>query len=371
MNICIVLPSLSGGGAERLHINLIKDWLENGHDVTLISLLKADEKEDITSLVPTKCSLIRFEKERLRDSIPMIIKHFLFNKYDVILAAIWPVTVITIIASILSFQNSKIFISEHTTLSISRDRELNIPEYVIKISSSIFYRFAKGIIAVSKGVRDDISKLSKIDKNKIKVIYNPAAIGIKKPPENLINDYKEKLWKGRQSLKILAVGTLKVQKGFDVLIDAIDMLEETYKHRVQLTILGEGPERKNLTDQIIRLKLEKVIFMPGFQIDPYPWFFSANLFVLSSRWEGFGNVIVEALEAGLPVVSTNCLSGPSEILRDGEFGELVSIEDPQDLSDAIARSLAREHDKQDLILRAKDFSIPKISMQYLDFFKAE
>ena len=65
-----------------------------------------------------------------------------------------------------------------------------------------------------------------------------------------------------------------------------------------------------------------------------PWFFSANLFVLSSRWEGFGNVIVEALEAGLPVVSTNCLSGPSEILRDGEFGETVSIEDPQDLSEA-------------------------------------
>tara|TARA_A100001035_G_scaffold277906_2_gene275676 strand:- start:626 stop:1741 length:1116 start_codon:yes stop_codon:yes gene_type:complete len=371
MNICIVLPSLGGGGAERLHINLIKDWIKNGHNVTLIILMKADHRETLLSLVPEKCCVVFFKKERLRDSIPIMIKHMRLNKYDVILAAMWPVTIITILASILSLKKAKIFISEHTTLSLSRDKELNIPEYVIKITSRIFYRFAKGIIAVSKGVRDDISKLSKIDKNKIKVIYNPAASGINWPSAELINGFKENLWKGNQGLKILAVGTLKEQKGFDVLINSIDMLEENFKQKVQLTILGEGPERKNLADQIHRLNLEKFIFMPGFQIDPYPWFFSADLFVLSSRWEGFGNVIVEALEAGLPVVSTNCLSGPSEILQDGKFGELVSTEDPKSLSDAIVKSLTVEHDKQDLISRAKDFSIPKISMQYIDFFKAK
>ena len=123
-----------------------------------------------------------------------MIKHMRLNKYDVILAAMWPVTIITILASILSLKKAKIFISEHTTLSLSRDKELNIPEYVIKITSRIFYRFAKGIIAVSKGVRDDISKLSKIDKNKIKVIYNPAALGINRPSAELINGFKEKIY---------------------------------------------------------------------------------------------------------------------------------------------------------------------------------
>ena len=123
--------------------------------------------------------------------------------------------------------------------------------------------------------------------------------------------------------------------------------------------MGEGPERKNLADQIHRLNLEKFIFMPGFQIDPYPWFFSADLFVLSSRWEGFGNVIVEALEAGLPVVSRTALAVHQRFFKMESLGELVSIEDPKSLSDAIAKSLAVEHDKQRFNFTCKGFQYSK------------
>ncbi|MBT6045933.1 MAG: glycosyltransferase, partial [Candidatus Scalindua sp.] len=107
--------------------------------------------------------------------------------------------------------------------------------------------------------------------------------------------------------------------------------------------------------------------LPGFVTDPYPWFRSADLFVLSSRWEGFGNVIVEALECGVPVVSTNCLSGPAEILENGRYGKLVPVQDVEALADAIVNSLAGPHDREPLIRRAQDFSVRKISDQYLAY----
>ena len=107
--------------------------------------------------------------------------------------------------------------------------------------------------------------------------------------------------------------------------------------------------------------------LPGFVTDPYPWFRSADLFVLSSQWEGFGNVIVEALECGVPVVSTDCPSGPSEILDNGIYGRLVPVGDAAMLSAAIIQSLDDKYDRELLISRAKYFSVRNVSDQYLAY----
>jgi glycosyltransferase involved in cell wall biosynthesis len=103
-------------------------------------------------------------------------------------------------------------------------------------------------------------------------------------------------------------------------------------------------------------------------LDPYPWFRTADIFVLSSLWEGFGNVIVEALECGLPVISTNCPSGPSEILQDGLFGRLVPIKDPQSLALAIEDTLKKPRESEVLIKHAQNFSVRTISDEYLNYF---
>jgi glycosyltransferase involved in cell wall biosynthesis len=136
----------------------------------------------------------------------------------------------------------------------------------------------------------------------------------------------------------------------------------------KLVILGDGSLRTVLEALIFEHKLEERVILPGFTLDPYPWYRSADLFVLSSRFEGFGNVIVEALECGLPVISTNCPGGPAEILADGRYGKLVLVQNPLALADAIIESFSASHDRMELINRAKDFSVRKISAQYLNYF---
>jgi glycosyltransferase involved in cell wall biosynthesis len=126
--------------------------------------------------------------------------------------------------------------------------------------------------------------------------------------------------------------------------------------------------RTKLDDLIAELGLQSRVAMPGFTTDPYPWCRTADLFVLSSQWEGFGNVLVEALECGVPVVSTDCASGPAEILENGRYGTLVPISAPSALAKAMAASLSKLHDREALMKRASTFSVRNISNQYLEYF---
>jgi glycosyltransferase involved in cell wall biosynthesis len=226
------------------------------------------------------------------------------------------------------------------------------------------YRFSNGLIAVSEGVKQDMCSLSGMKPSKIRVIYNPAAKGIE--IDDSLRVDPAGLWKGHTGFKILSVGTLKTQKDHETLLRALALLPAALD--VRLVILGEGPLREDLTRLAEEIGVTDRVSMPGFVLDPYPWFSSADLFVLSSRWEGFGNVIVEALECGTPVVSTDCVSGPSEILDNGRYGELVPVQDPVRLARAIEVSLIKKHDRLTLRHRAKEFSVENISKKYIDYF---
>src|SRR5690606_26732556 len=133
-----------------------------------------------------------------------------------------------------------------------------------------------------------------------------------------------------------------------------------------LCILGEGEERPRLQALVDALGLDGRLLLPGYQSDPAPWYAHADLFVLSSDHEGFGNVIVEALEQGVPVVSTDCPSGPREILEGGKYGTLVPVGDAAALASAIDDALSREHNHDALKRRAQDFSVDKAADAYLD-----
>lgn len=168
---------------------------------------------------------------------------------------------------------------------------------------------------------------------------------------------------------MLAVGSFKTQKNFPLLIRAFAQLPQSLK--AKLIILGEGVLRPELEMLIQELGLQERVALPGFALDPSCWYRSADLFVLSSNWEGFGNVIVEALECGMPVVSTDCPSGPAEILANGRYGQLVPVGDATALAAAIQASLLEAHDHEALRRRAQDFAVPKIAEQYLAYFRSK
>jgi glycosyltransferase involved in cell wall biosynthesis len=162
---------------------------------------------------------------------------------------------------------------------------------------------------------------------------------------------------------LLAVGTLKAVKRHDLLVRAFARMPRA---DATLCILGEGQERAGLETLIGSLGLQDRVLLAGYQADPAPWYAHADLFVLSSDHEGFGNVLVEALEHGLPVVSTNCPTGPHEILEDGKYGRLVPVGDVDALARAMDKALSANHDREQLKRRALDFSVEKAADAYLD-----
>jgi glycosyltransferase involved in cell wall biosynthesis len=138
----------------------------------------------------------------------------------------------------------------------------------------------------------------------------------------------------------------------------------------RLLILGEGALRNELQAQVDELNLSDVVKLHGFELNPYKYLAKSDLFVLSSIYEGFGNVIVEALALNVPVVSTDCPSGPSEILDNGTWGELVPINDPVTLSEAILRSLNTEQHNNTLT-RAQEFSVQKVAKHYIALMQSQ
>jgi glycosyltransferase involved in cell wall biosynthesis len=162
----------------------------------------------------------------------------------------------------------------------------------------------------------------------------------------------------------VAIGSLKSQKDYPTLLKAFVLLRD--RRPARLLILGEGPERPALERLIGELGLVDRVRLAGYVADPYPYLEMADLFVLSSAWEGLGNVIIEALVCGTPVVATDCRSGPAEILENGRYGRLVPVSDPESLAAAMAASLTETPDRDVLRARGAEFSVERAADQYLE-----
>lgn len=180
-------------------------------------------------------------------------------------------------------------------------------------------------------------------------------------------EQNEESWQGFSGKKIVAVGALKWEKDYPTLLKAFALLLK--KENAYLSIVGQGTLLSELEAIAEQLGIRKQVNFAGFSTMPSAWMASADLLVLSSSCEGFGNVIVESLDVGTAVVSTDCKSGPREILCDGKYGKLVPVGDVDALAQAMVESLNEQHDMDALKLRAAKFSVDKIAKQYLEVFR--
>jgi glycosyltransferase involved in cell wall biosynthesis len=223
-----------------------------------------------------------------------------------------------------------------------------------------YYRQADAVVAVSKGVADDISKYLRLPRDRVTAIYNPIAT---REVQALARENTNHPWFESGNVPvILGIGRFVTQKNFPLLLRAFARVRE--KLPARLVLLGGDEssaeqclQQKELAELAERLGVRDDFDMPGFVDNPFSYMRKAALFVLSSRWEGFGNVLVEALLCGCPVVSTNCPSGPTEILADGKYGRLVPIDDEGELADAICWTLDNPPDKEFLRARGEEFSV--------------
>ena len=343
--IAILLPNLAGGGAEHVNIWLAKEFLKRGFCVEFVLLQKTGELVD---LIPEGAEIYDLRAVRFRSAILPLVKYMRNRKPGAVIANMWPLTSVAVLAHRLARARCRLLVSEHCTLSHHEGKRGLMHNIALRASLASTYRLADERVAVSAGVASDLALLSGIRRDRFEVVYNPI-------PAPMFTDKNEaeEVWGGWTGKRVISVGALKPEKNYTVLIEAFSRLLR--KQDAKLLLLGDGPLRCELELQIADRGLEGKVLMPGFRINPVPFYRSADLFVLSSDYEGFGNVIVEALACGLPVVSTDCPGGPAEILDFGRFGALVSCGDPKALADAMFEMLNQSHDRMALMDRAADF----------------
>ncbi len=359
--LAVLLPDLRGGGAERVALRLIEDFLKAGHEVDL--LLQRREGE-LLPLVPRETRLVDLAAPRIRDAIAPLRRYFRERKPDAIQISMWPLTVVGLVAHRLAASRARVIVSDHTVLS-KQYAGSAASLRMLKLTTRLFYPNADARILVSNGAADDLARISGIDRSTIEVIYNP----LEAPPPGLSSTPEiESMW-GATDGRILAVGTLKRVKNYELLIRSFAALRRC--RGAKLMILGEGELRPRLESLAASLGISEDVMLPGFASRPWPFYASADLFVLSSDYEGFGNVIVEAMRCGLTVVSTDCESGPREILEDGNYGTLVPVGDERALAEAMERALRQPMDPARLRGRAEELSGQDCADRYLELMLGE
>jgi len=231
------------------------------------------------------------------------------------------------------------------------------------------YPQADRIVTISRGVDEELTAMIPEVQDRTDVIYNAGVdetvrLGARQPIEKALG-------KMAGEKTVVACGRLAEQKGFSHLLEAFARIRDRVS--AHLIILGEGPLREELEAQVRRLRLGSCVELPGFQENPFSYMAAADVFVLSSLWEGFGNVVVEAMACGTAVITTDCPHGPGEIVEGGESGLLVSPADPKALADAMERILTDDVARGKLAEagkeRAQDFTAERVAAEHEVLFQ--
>lgn len=354
--IAFLLPNMTGGGAERVALTLMRAFLDRGHEVDLVLMSASGE---LMTLLPDGVRLFDLKARRVRNLLWPLVRYFRERRPDAMQASMWPVTTMAILARLLSRSPARIVVSDHSCLSQAY-RGQPIVTVSLRMSVRALYPLADARIAVSAGVADDLGRLSGLDAARWTVIHNPVPAPAEPAVDGAGRD--SAAWPAGAA-RVLTVGRLKHAKNHALLLRAFARVPR--ERTAHLVILGEGELRADLERLAAELGISDRVSMPGFIADPTPYYRSADLFVLSSDHEGYGNVLVEALHAGLAVVSTDCPAGPREILEGGGYGKLVSCNDPDALAAAIVAALDDTVDKDAQRRRAAELSGDHVVDEYL------
>jgi len=295
--------------------------------------------------------------------LPDLIRYLRQEKPNVLLAAKTHTNLVALWATQLAKGSHRVVISERTTLvDIIKTTKKWRWRFILPVLAHEYPK-AGGIITVSNGVKDELALHSGLPPQTMTTIYNPLLT--QKIREKGLESINHPWFQNKEAPPIiLGVGRLVPQKDFATLLKAFSRVRQSLP--AHLVIIGEGRQRSELTRLAEKLGIEKDIWMPGFSDNPYAFMSKASMLVLSSIYEGLPNVLIEALSCGCPIVSTDCPSGPSEILDKGKYGTLVPMGDSQALAQAIHHTLGNPPNRNDLLSRAADFDIEKISRQYLE-----
>jgi glycosyltransferase involved in cell wall biosynthesis len=355
-----IFASFSGkGGVERMIVNLCEGLVALNCQVHLV-IVKAQSKH-LDSL-PSTVNVVKLPAAHTMSSLPALVTYLRRERPIALLAAKDRANQVAVIAKHLPGVSTRVVVRMGTTVSAALAGQSLIRKWLWYLPMRLIYPLADAIVAVSHGVAHDLSKIAGLPLERIQVIPNPV---ITPGLARLAVEPVAHPWFGnKRTPVILGIGRLTRQKDFSTLIKAFATVRA--KRQCRLLIIGEGRDRLALEALAAELGLRDDVNLPGFVENPYAYMSRSALFVLSSLWEGSPNVLTEALALGVPVVATDCPSGPREILAGGRHGHLVPMGDPEALAKAILETLANPPEKDALVAAVREYTSSVSSKRYLD-----
>ena len=366
--VCFVLPSLAGGGAERVAVQVLSALDERRWDRSMY-LFKREGPflADLPATVRLSSSTSESRIGRMldlrryvRDTRPDLVVSFL--SYFTVLAAVKTAAVGARVMFVLGTPMSA-FLSD-------ADYHWKTPSHrtLFTMVTRAGYNLADAIATTSQGVSDDLMQHFGVRRSAIKVVHNPidfAAMtdAVAEP----LDAADEHAWRHPS---IVSAGRLAEAKNFPLLIDAMALVRRRLP-AARLFILGQGDQEPQLRQQIASLGLSDAVRLCGFQRNPWKYIARADVFALTSRYEGFGNVLIEAMACGVPVVVTSS-PGPLEIVRDDVDGVIVREHTPSAVAEALEGILTNDRRRASMAAAAREasrrFALPAIAGQYDSWF---
>lgn len=330
--VALLLPLLTGGGAERVTLNLIEGLKELGCEVHLVVFAV---KGELVNAVPKDVKLVDLGSGRALTSPLPLARYLRRERPDVLVGVEGHANLPALLAKRLAGASTRIVLTEHIALP---EQPSGAKDRAYRALAKLAYPSAAATVAVSGGVADSFSKAVGLPRDSVSVIFNPV---LTKRYWKTAGQAADHPWfAAGEPPVVLGVGRLVAQKDFPNLIRAFSLVRS--RTNARLMILGEGPKRAELEALVSELGLSDSVRLPGFVDNPVSFMAAAGVFALSSVREGLPTVLIEALAAGVPVVSTDCESGPREILQGGELGSLVPVSDSEALGEAILTALQSE-----------------------------
>ncbi len=354
--VSIFLPSLAGGGAERAITIVANGLAARGLEVTLVL---GNASGPYLDIVQPDVRVVDLGTSSMPRALPRLIHHLRTTRPDALLAAMSHANVIAALAHRLARSGARLVLSERAHMGSVFAEYRGLRMRMTRALMRLTYCWADRVVAVSQGVADDLPRHVPVAPGRIVTVYNPV---IDETLRRQAQAAPTHPWLVTpESPVVVAAGRLIAQKDFATLIRAFALVRR--QRPARLLILGEGELREQLVALAAQLGIAVDVDLPGFDANPFAAMRAASLFVLSSRFAGLPGVLIQAMACGTPVVSTDCHSGPREVLEDGRWGALVPVGDVDALALAMQAALD-DTSPPDVRARAAAFTVEQAVAGY-------
>ena len=361
LRLAVFLQDLSGGGAERVAVLLMNELVQSGP----VSLVLARREGPYLADLDPSVEIVDLGGVRTLGAIAGLARWLRRRRPDALMSHLTHVNVAAVAAVALARTRTPVVVVEHNQIDLNYARLTSVAVKAAYRATAWAYPRADAVVCVSPGVAKSISTFARMPLERLRVIDNPV---VTPELERLAAEPPAHPWlRDKTAPVIIGCGRLVEQKDFETLIRAFRLVRD--KRPARLLILGEGPLRGALEALAAALGLTDDVSLPGFDRNPFAAMRAADVFALSSRWEGLPTALIEALACGVPVVATDCPSGPFEVLKGGSLGRLTGLADPAGLALATLQTLDDPGPRAARTERAQDYTVARAAGAYRTLFE--